>query len=257
MLHRYLAAGLGLLIVRSRPAPGANRRDPAQPTRLPLVLVLLVVFQGLLGMWTVTLLKPLFVVAHLIGGLTTTALCALALPAGATYAQRLQPGCGAGWWQLTMPRCRSRSAAGSARTTRHWPVRISQPARRRSGRKMDFQDAFVLWRGLGIDYEGGVLDHPRASRFYFTHRIGAMALRSRRIRRRARCVGRAPVRALASCSRGAPRQLVLGPARCSRACRSRSPPRTMASRRSLLATVALLRAVTRRQSGTEGGRIAA
>ncbi len=75
MLHRYLAAGLGLLILAIAACAWANRRDPAQPTRLPLVLVLLVVFQGLLGMWTVTLLlKPLFVVAHLIGGLTTTAL---------------------------------------------------------------------------------------------------------------------------------------------------------------------------------------
>ena len=25
---------------------------------------------------------------------------------------------------------------------------------------MDFRNAFTLWRGLGIDYEGGVLDAP-------------------------------------------------------------------------------------------------
>ena len=37
-----------------------------QPVRMPLALIGLVVFQGLLGMWTVTLLlKPLIVVAHL------------------------------------------------------------------------------------------------------------------------------------------------------------------------------------------------
>jgi len=39
---------------------------------------------------------------------------------------------------------------------------------------MDFQDAFVLWRGLGIDYEGGVLDHPARVAIHFTHRIGAI-----------------------------------------------------------------------------------
>jgi cytochrome c oxidase assembly protein subunit 15 len=39
---------------------------------------------------------------------------------------------------------------------------------------MDFKDAFVLWRGLGIDYEGGVLDHPARVAIHFTHRIGAI-----------------------------------------------------------------------------------
>ena len=39
---------------------------------------------------------------------------------------------------------------------------------------MDFKDAFVLWRGLGIDYEGGVLDHPARVAIHFTHRLGAI-----------------------------------------------------------------------------------
>jgi cytochrome c oxidase assembly protein subunit 15 len=39
---------------------------------------------------------------------------------------------------------------------------------------MDFKDAFVLWRGLGIDYEGGVLDHPARVAIHYTHRLGAL-----------------------------------------------------------------------------------
>jgi cytochrome c oxidase assembly protein subunit 15 len=39
---------------------------------------------------------------------------------------------------------------------------------------MDVKDAFVLWRGLGIDYEGGVLDHPARVAIHFTHRLGAI-----------------------------------------------------------------------------------
>jgi cytochrome c oxidase assembly protein subunit 15 len=39
---------------------------------------------------------------------------------------------------------------------------------------MQFRDAFVLWRGLGIDYEGGVLDHPARVAIHFTHRLGAI-----------------------------------------------------------------------------------
>jgi cytochrome c oxidase assembly protein subunit 15 len=41
--------------------------------------------------------------------------------------------------------------------------------------EMDVKDAFVLWRGLGIDYEGGVLDHPARVAIHFVHRLGAIA----------------------------------------------------------------------------------
>ena len=51
------------------------RRQVGVPRGLPFALVLLVIFQGLLGMWTVTLLlKPLIVTLHLIFGLTTLSL---------------------------------------------------------------------------------------------------------------------------------------------------------------------------------------
>jgi cytochrome c oxidase assembly protein subunit 15 len=39
--------------------------------------------------------------------------------------------------------------------------------------EMDFKDAFVLWRGLGIDYEGGVLDTPARVAIHYSHRLGA------------------------------------------------------------------------------------
>ena len=45
MLHRYLAAGLGLLIVAVAAYAWTKRREPGQPTRLPLLLV----FFGVLG----------------------------------------------------------------------------------------------------------------------------------------------------------------------------------------------------------------
>ncbi len=43
---------------------------------------------------------------------------------------------------------------------------------------MDFRDAFVLWRGLGIDYEGGVLANPARVAIHFTHRLGALIVGS-------------------------------------------------------------------------------
>jgi cytochrome c oxidase assembly protein subunit 15 len=39
---------------------------------------------------------------------------------------------------------------------------------------MDFKDAFVLWRGLDINYTGGVLKHPARVAIHFSHRLGAI-----------------------------------------------------------------------------------
>jgi cytochrome c oxidase assembly protein subunit 15 len=39
---------------------------------------------------------------------------------------------------------------------------------------MDYDDAFVLWRGLDINYTGGVLEHPARVAIHFTHRLGAI-----------------------------------------------------------------------------------
>jgi cytochrome c oxidase assembly protein subunit 15 len=72
MIHRYVATTLGFSILLLALLAWLNRDDPAQPVTVPIILLGVVIFQGLLGMWTVTLLlKPLIVMAHLIGGLTT------------------------------------------------------------------------------------------------------------------------------------------------------------------------------------------
>jgi cytochrome c oxidase assembly protein subunit 15 len=38
---------------------------------------------------------------------------------------------------------------------------------------MDFAEGFVMWREIGVDYEGGVLDLPSRTAIQVTHRIGA------------------------------------------------------------------------------------
>jgi cytochrome c oxidase assembly protein subunit 15 len=40
---------------------------------------------------------------------------------------------------------------------------------------MDYRDAFVLWRGLDVDYAGGVLANPARVAIHFTHRLSALA----------------------------------------------------------------------------------
>ena len=39
---------------------------------------------------------------------------------------------------------------------------------------MDFRGAFVLWRGLDVDYTGGVLGNPARTAIHVTHRLGAV-----------------------------------------------------------------------------------
>ncbi|MFO7286577.1 MAG: COX15/CtaA family protein [Gammaproteobacteria bacterium] len=176
MFHRYLASTLGLVCVTLAVLAWLNRKDPEQPRVIPFMLAGLVVFQGLLGMWTVTLLlKPLIVVAHLLGGLATLSLLfwlargrarpldasprlkVLAVAAAAALVLQIALG---GWTSANyaalacpdFPTCQ----------TQWWPELA------------DFDEAFVLWRGIGIDYEGGVLDHPARVAVHFTHRLGAI-----------------------------------------------------------------------------------
>lgn len=181
MIHRYLATTLGLSIVGIAFLAFANRRDPRQPVALPLLLLGTVIFQGLLGMWTVTLLvKPLIVVAHLLGGLTTMGLAfwlileAARKPAvSAPRAQRaafapallalavLMVQIALGGWT---------SSNYAALACPDLPTCVGQwwPA------DADFGEAFVLWRGLGVNYEGGVLDAEARVAIHFTHRLGAL-----------------------------------------------------------------------------------
>jgi heme a synthase len=176
MVHRYVVGALGLLVLALAVLSVMNRRDPAQPRVLPWLLVVLLGLQALLGMWTVTLLlKPLIVTLHLIGGLMTLSLLWwLALPPerrelkaserpvrrfaiAATVVVLMQISLG-GWTSTNYA-----AAACADFPACHgswWPP-------------MDFKNAFVLWRGLGIDYEGGVLDAPARVAIHYTHRLGA------------------------------------------------------------------------------------
>ena len=176
MVHRYIVGALGILVLALAALSVWNRRDPAQPRVLPWVIVVLLVLQALLGMWTVTLLlKPLIVTLHLLGGLATLALLWwLALPperrelkaaerpvrrlAVAAFAVLVAQIALGGWTSTNYA-----AAACADFPSCHgkwWP-------------DMDFKNGFMLWRGLGIDYEGGVLDTPARVAIHYSHRLGA------------------------------------------------------------------------------------
>ncbi len=175
MAHRYAAALLGMLVLALALLAWRNRQAEKNLCNILLGLVLL---QALLGMWTVTeLLKPLIVVAHLLGGMLilgllfwlllgqlpgsarppgTTRGAGLALAALLVLAMQMVTG---GWTSANyaalvcpeFPTCRDGA---------YWP-------------ETDFREAFVVWRAGEIDYEGGILDAPARTAIHLTHRAGA------------------------------------------------------------------------------------
>lgn len=180
MYHRYLASTLGVLILILAVAAWSFR-STGLPVALPTTLVGLVIFQGLLGMWTVTLLvKPLIVTAHLIGGMATLALLwLLALKSGEWFKGTVSaPFMRLRTWmwfgvaiviiQILLGGWTSTNYAAAACIEfptcyggNWWPV-------------TDFKEAFTLWRGLGINYEFGVLENPARVAIHMTHRVGAL-----------------------------------------------------------------------------------
>ncbi|HEY5715180.1 MAG TPA: COX15/CtaA family protein [Psychromonas sp.] len=93
MIHRYFAGTLGLLLLailffalfinrkflKEKITKGINNSAGIfMPLKLPALLVVLVLFQAILGMLTVTMrLQPLIVMGHLLGGFAILSLSAL------------------------------------------------------------------------------------------------------------------------------------------------------------------------------------
>jgi len=179
MVHRYFAGTLGLIVLALFIWAFIKRDD--MDYGLPLFLGFVIAFQAALGMWTVTLqLKPIIVMGHLIGGMATLSLlCWLALsrsPSIAPYryaghVKQWMVGLGlllvvlqimlGGW---TSSNYAALSCVGFPLCNGElWP-------------DMNFSEAFVMWRGLGVNYEFGVLDAPSRVAIQMTHRIGFVVL---------------------------------------------------------------------------------
>jgi cytochrome c oxidase assembly protein subunit 15 len=190
MIHRYLASTLGLLIVVITALSVRARREPGVSLGLSIVLLVLVVFQGILGMLTVTwLLKPLIVTGHLLGGLTTLGLLQwmwLGLRARrrpvdgySVAAGNLLVNGGARarlWASVALAALGVQIFLGGWTSSNYAAVACPDLPRCQNEWVPDanYAEAFVLWRGLGISYAGGVLDHPARVAIHFTHRVGAV-----------------------------------------------------------------------------------
>ncbi|CAN5305474.1 COX15/CtaA family protein [soil metagenome] len=176
----YTAAAAFALAGESLLLACAIRWDNQDASRLAVVALMAVIMQALLGMWTVTwLLKPIVVTAHLLGGMTTLGILtwlAWSTTPGAALVQPIAPKLRRLLWiglvllglQIALGGWTSSNYAALACGTdfprcqgQWWPVH-------------DMREAFVLWRGIGVDYEGGVLDQPARIAIQLTHRALAV-----------------------------------------------------------------------------------
>jgi heme a synthase len=179
MQQQYVAASLLAIAGEAILLLAALRWSNVDLARASALTLAVIVFQALLGMWTVTwLLKPAVVMAHLLGGLLTFSLLtwiawrATDVPIRLVDAARLRRLLGVGLAllavQIALGGWVSANYAALACGTDFpkcvglwWP-----PA--------DFREGFVLWRGIGVDYEGGVLDGGSRIAIHFAHRLMAV-----------------------------------------------------------------------------------
>jgi len=180
MIHRYIAGTLGLIIVFLAGLALARRKNVKHPLTLPLVLLVLVVFQSALGMWTVTLkLLPVVVSGHLIGGMTILAcLWFLFLRLGNYFQDQKANGLKGfrPWAVLGLIIVFLQIALGgwvsanyAALICPHFPFCRGSffPA-------MDFNQAFNLFSPIGANYQFGLLDNTARIAIQMVHRYGAI-----------------------------------------------------------------------------------
>jgi heme a synthase len=183
MVHRYFASALGAVVASILVASlWLRRRNPNQPVMWPILLSIVVILQAALGMWTVTLLlKPVVVVGHLLGGFTTLTLVVCLYLALGSERARIFAEKNTGRWpfrvalvaiallvlQIALGGWTSSNYAALACTDFPTCQHAWKP-------ETNFAEAFTLWRGLGVNYEFGVLDSVARVTIHWSHRVGAL-----------------------------------------------------------------------------------
>jgi cytochrome c oxidase assembly protein subunit 15 len=197
MIHRYAAGTLAGVITVIAALTIAARKPKVVGVGFGLLLFATVIVQAILGMLTVTwLLKPLIVTLHLIFGMTTLGLLwwlwlrLQQRPRGAVQLQIVEHG--------TTPWANAAAAARIAYwlavvgvvvlavqfflggwTSANYAAVACPDFPTCQGTwwpHADFRHAFVLWRGLWINYEGGVLANPARVAIHLMHRLGALTV---------------------------------------------------------------------------------
>lgn len=191
MIHRYLAAGLGLIIIALlvlglKWAPQDSTQRRGWPRKHLMFMLAFVCLQGAFGAWTVTLkLWPKIVTLHLLGGFTVLTLLVLA----AIRFSRWQPSAGLSEDQSASLRALIPLGwiAGAVLmlqiflggwVSTNYAALACPDLPKCQGQWMpptNFVKGFDLLQDIGPNYLGGQLDNESRTAIHLTHRIGAIA----------------------------------------------------------------------------------
>ncbi|MCG9630498.1 COX15/CtaA family protein [Vibrio sp. Isolate30] len=178
MVHRYFAGTLGLLIFAIT-AWSISKR--VTPIGLPLLIAATVIFQALLGMWTVTLkLMPVIVMAHLMGGFTLLSLLSLLHCRLNKVGQGFAPFKSLWlrfWASISLVVVIGQILLGGWTSSNYAALVCTQLPICEGNwlAYLDFDKAFDLWQRGHDNYEFGVLEYPARLTIHVMHRFGAMA----------------------------------------------------------------------------------
>lgn len=183
MIHRYFASTLGLLIFALGIIAIKKRGEEGHPFKLPIFLMALVVFQGMLGMWTVTIkLNPAIVMSHLMGGMTTLSiLWWLTLRTGklfqfghvdTVYLNKLKTPALIGLVIVVL-----QVMLGGWTSSNYAALHCVEFPTCTGGEylpAMNFSEGFTLWHGVDKNFEFGIMSNEARIAIHTTHRIGAV-----------------------------------------------------------------------------------
>lgn len=177
MIHRYFAGALGLFILAIAVCSIIRRKDNG-PLKLPLILLVLVMFQAALGMWTVTLnLLPVVVMGHLLGGFSVLSclfllylrLADYRLPGGDVQVRRM-----AGFAAVGIVILVGQIALGGWTSANYAALACTELPVCESGwvDKLDFSGAYSV--PDADNYEYGAHDYGERMTMHIVHRVGAL-----------------------------------------------------------------------------------
>jgi cytochrome c oxidase assembly protein subunit 15 len=184
MIHRYLATGVGVLIMVLAAVSWVERRRLTVSFWWPMVTLVWVCMQGAFGALTVTMkLFPAIVTLHLLGGMALLAL----LRAQSVAYELSEPG-SAGRIELSVLARRVlvavaglvwvQIALGGWVSTNYAVLACSDfPTCQGSWwPAMDFSHGFTLWRELGMTQTGYGLPFAALTAIHFVHRVSAFVV---------------------------------------------------------------------------------
>ena len=179
MIHRYVAGSLMLLVLGLVFQAFKYRREPDQPLKLPLFILVLITLQAAFGMWTVTLkLWPQVVTAHLLGGFATFSLLFLLTLRLSGMKRQLIESIGGlktlGMTGLLVVILQISLGGWTSSNYAALACPDLPTCQKQWIPSMDFEEGFNIAQSIGPNYLGGQLDGNARTAIHFSHRIGAI-----------------------------------------------------------------------------------